>query len=95
MSKIVCDFEMVDVIANNIKNLTDEMINTTMNYQTTISNDLLNWQGKAQDTFIGGVQSQITNINNHVNTALVMAEFIKKASEQIRTAEEELATLKI
>ena len=95
MTKIVCDYNVVSRIAENIKNSVDNMNNTTNSYQSTISNDLTSWQGKAETSFVTGINNQVININNNISLVLAIAEHLKNAAEQIETLDEEFASITI
>lgn len=95
MTKIVCNYEVVRRIAQNIKNTSNDMVNTTTNLQSTVTNDLTTWQGTAHSNFINEFSNQTININNNVGLATALAEHLNDAVSQIEALEDELAAIKI
>ena len=95
MAKYVCDYDMVDTIANNVKNLANNMKDTAANYEATITSDLATWSGEAKENFMASNQEQVIVINKNLDSAIEMAEFIIKAAQAIEQTDAELATLTI
>lgn len=92
MPKLVCDFEAVKTIGDNLIKTAGEMTDSLKTYSGNIDNDLSGWNSPAKNSFTSANTTQVTTANANAELATKLGEFIKLGAESIQKLDEELAS---
>lgn len=95
MPKYVCDFEQVYSIGESLCNVSNDIHSSVTSYSSKIDSDLSSWDGVAKNAFVKTNESHIQNVEKDLEYINEFGEFIKSASKEIESLENELAGLTI
>ncbi len=91
MPKIVCDFEAVRQIGEQLKTVSSDMTSSTNTFKTKIADDLTSWTGDAKNEFSSTIDKEVEVANKNAEEVEKVATFIIEAATKIQDKETELA----
>ena len=95
MSKYVCNYSEVTRAGKLLSEAAANMKSFTNKYSTTLNANLSKWEGPAKNSFSSSNDKQIEMMKSQAEYLELLGEFVKNASNQIKTQDEELAELDI
>lgn len=95
MAKYVCDFDEVNKIADELKNIANNMNTDITEFETELNQALSGWKGKSSDTFATENSEYVNLIKKQIEYLNEASDFLKNAVQNIEETEENLAALSI